>query len=906
MKRRNSFERESHSPIGRFSDEEYGVTNKKSYFNRRVSNIADAINSAAPVVDQFLETANHQDLEAVVNMAESIISNDHFDVPDSTLEHFYDGDEYWDEENCQKEGICCPKFYRLFRHYSPKLHSHLNHQHAHFSNGLHSMGEFHHANHNYSIYHDEDCNRKLHLNKFPNSLFFSQAHQGLANVCNSLQKYQPFFNVGNYQYNNKCRDYNNICDQKYLEDKKCEKRYWKVSRFNIPILPMPDLKNDCFKNKVYYPFGYHYLKHYNLKKFLPYLPHYYRGKKNCKTECKEMDRCKSRDTHDEPHEHFTEYYSEFDNLHPPNQDSIPNNQYINYDVKNNYEKRHPSYHINAKPCDPILRLKQPCCKGPIYENPKVPYPHPDNEPYHPGSPDDDCLKIWIEYEFNHKIICQASVFECVDRIVFKLHSVTKNVIVKSAETSDLKYIFLDVPVDKYMVTAEVYFVKYECKKLKSRIVDVIKHLNHKSLDLKFDRPCCHFEYGKKYRQKHVLYENVKHYMIEIGLSEKGGYEEYLKDKKLRCKYKLVRVYCETDCYGYFGKYMSLKYRVVCKNRIPRDQLINVANYFESLDYVDYVSLTPRSVCYLKKHSQQSGRPCHEEHSTFTPDFQSYQAPYLSESYGLNVIKAWEKKKAKGGGTTIRYIGGPVNSLHEDLIGQVLVVGNSHLDPQRGTATAGLCVAKDNKFGITGIANEANFVAYDNVLIDDLDRIANPGDILVIGMEFHRSGFCLPVSENLGIWQRIQIAQYRGALILQSAGTGGVDLSSGYVFIDHGDNGVLTVGSAETNGHRDKITNFNHASSAVSALGDHITTTGYGDLFDEGEYRKYTQTFGGPAAALGQVAGAISIIHGYLLERGISLNNWEMRKLLLKFGYNNGATGIGVRPNVFRILEHFNC
>lgn len=515
----------------------------------------------------------------------------------------------------------------------------------------------------------------------------------------------------------------------------------------------------------------------------------------------------------------------------------------------------------------------------------------------------ECLKICIPYEFNGCVIAKLTINESVNEVIYSLHSVTKNIIVASKTSNKMSVVFHDVPVDTYKVSAEINYKHYQPKVCTSQELDVGCHLKNKRYNLIHAKPCEKFRYGEKYKQIHTLYDNVDDYFIEVGFNENRGYECFLNDYPISSRYQFTKAYEQHHPHREEEYAEFLKHRYILRTEVSRKELVNVANLFDSLPYVDYTSITPKRICFLRSEENHVLRRVECCEHTRTPDFTDRQKLQLSS---LNVLDAW-KNNYFGEDVTIRMVSLGTNQNHEDLNGRVIKRNKHkgrHVYSERGTATAGVVVANDNHIGVTGIAHESKFYAYENLCLEKFEDEFAPGDIVIVSLELLKNDYWVPVSDNLGIWLRLKLASDRGMIVLQSAGFGNLDLSSGLAFNNHGDSGAVTVGALGGNNCRDKHTNYNHSSSVWTAGGQNVTTTGYGDLYDGGEDRRYTLSFGGSPASLAQVSGAIALIQSKLQKKGISASVWEMRELVKMFSDSCTLnTGLGVRPNVYETIRH---
>ncbi|MEN5239606.1 MULTISPECIES: S8 family serine peptidase [Pseudomonas] len=391
------------------------------------------------------------------------------------------------------------------------------------------------------------------------------------------------------------------------------------------------------------------------------------------------------------------------------------------------------------------------------------------------------------------------------------------------------------------------------------------------------------------------------------------------------------------------------YRIEQPDSMLNDTFVALGWTLSSLDYVLSVQLLPKvagssllglgaagllatlftgGVVVLGNRANENARP--------TPDFEALQT-YLDEpgttTKGLNVRQAWERKVA-GKGVRIHLTDGGLSKDHEDLPGSTqlhVVVAGPNDDLVHGTGAAGLLVAKANGFGTTGIAHGAQLYVYHNrsanlQTLKALMRLVLPGDVVAFNREVEATGMPgtrLPTLHSQLWWQLIQGLNARGAVVVCAAGNGhradnaavgavkgrGVDLSAWPHFDNHGDAGAIVVGACHSwSGEPSEWSNFRYPYRMLNGWGDGVVTLGAlhdRDLQDKsGTNRDYTDFYNGTSAATPMVAGALSLIQAYAIERHhIYLNGDQMHLLVMKSGYQDatlpGETKLpmGARPNV---------
>lgn len=337
-------------------------------------------------------------------------------------------------------------------------------------------------------------------------------------------------------------------------------------------------------------------------------------------------------------------------------------------------------------------------------------------------------------------------------------------------------------------------------------------------------------------------------------------------------------------------------------KIPRDKLIQVAQELDASKCIDYTSITPLSVFKSADKENKYGLCDNHVQHCGERDLEAKQL-YLGPHPGLNVLEAW-----KYDATGYRSVTHMIDSgfyPHVDLChNNVLVDSDRGRDPEHGVATAGIVCGDKNGFGVTGIAYSGRYVVHDTTRLIDAHRIAEPGQVLAINVEFElylpHGRYVLPVTDNLGLWIRFACAAEFGSIIMCNAGNGGLDLYHCQMFNDHGDSGANLVAAVDSMTLKPtEKTNRNHRSIVFNAWGNCVTTCGYGPLkVSKYPNAVYTENYQGTSAALPQCVGVVSVLLAKLKSLNITLNCWELRKLILMFGDTQNVTlGAGTLPNL---------
>ncbi|HDS1734243.1 S8 family serine peptidase [Pseudomonas sp. BP8] len=326
-----------------------------------------------------------------------------------------------------------------------------------------------------------------------------------------------------------------------------------------------------------------------------------------------------------------------------------------------------------------------------------------------------------------------------------------------------------------------------------------------------------------------------------------------------------------------------------------------------------------------------------ENARPTPDFEALQA-YLDEPgrryRGMNIRKVWQQQ-ATGKGARVHFSDAGLYPEHEELRSHpnLKIVGlEPNTDPEHGTASLGILMAKANGFGVTGICHEAEVYFYNSEAHDShgypqtlKNMLANvkAGDIVAINRQtanINVLGTFLPTVHQQAWWDAIQALTQRGAVVVAAAcnGTGvsdpkvgthrgyGVDLSHCSFFEDHGDAGAILIGACQSwDGKPHQYSNHSYRYRMLNAWGDSVVTLGYGALQHKPDHvRDYTDNYAGTSSATPLVAGALSLIQSYAMEQHhVYLNANQLHLLVMQSGYQDATLPdtqvlpMGNRPNV---------
>lgn len=219
------------------------------------------------------------------------------------------------------------------------------------------------------------------------------------------------------------------------------------------------------------------------------------------------------------------------------------------------------------------------------------------------------------------------------------------------------------------------------------------------------------------------------------------------------------------------------------------------------------------------------------------------------------------------------------------------------------------------------------------------KFAKPGDILLLEMHaIGPSGKFIAMNWWPDNFLAIKEATERGIIVVAAAGNGNENLdapifnrpSPGFppewrnpFNRSLADCGEILVGAGAppegTHGRnhgpdRSRLSFSNYGLSVdAQGYGREVTTIGYGDLFNQGINRLYTDTFSGTSSASPIVTASIASIQGILKAKGKPMmNSKQFRELLRSTGSFQQAgpnspinQRIGNRPNILEMYQKVN-
>jgi serine protease len=329
------------------------------------------------------------------------------------------------------------------------------------------------------------------------------------------------------------------------------------------------------------------------------------------------------------------------------------------------------------------------------------------------------------------------------------------------------------------------------------------------------------------------------------------------------------------------------------------------------------------------------QPVPETAQTGTPNLQpeqGYLNPASAAPQGVDAFYAWTFAGGRGQGVRIVDVEFAWRVSHEDFPAFFYQGGTQSTsvpDRDHGTAVVGEMVARDNGFGVTGIANQAQIGYHSTFGITAAAAInaaaiaaGSPNGVVLI--ELHQpgpatpnspcgcSGRCdyVPMEHTQAEYDAIATATANGTVVVEAGGNGATNLDDpvyGNLFNRSvRDSGAILVGASESNSRTPTcFTNFGSRID-VHGWGENVVTTGYGDRFTGGTPdREYTAVFNGTSSASPIVTGAVADIQGKVIaDRRGALAPRTIRQLLRDTGTPQVADPrqIGPLPDLRRAIN----
>lgn len=313
----------------------------------------------------------------------------------------------------------------------------------------------------------------------------------------------------------------------------------------------------------------------------------------------------------------------------------------------------------------------------------------------------------------------------------------------------------------------------------------------------------------------------------------------------------------------------------------------------------------------------------------TPDLTRAQFYLQPAPRGVGAVDAWNLPGGRGQNVKVIDIEVSYENRHEDLGEPFYLGANPQAETHHGTAVLGVIRGLGNEFGMTGIAPDARMGFFgfiegeqgdvDRKYIEGINRAIResaarlePGDVLV--MEQHMYGpdgnRFTAVEYWPEIFAELKKVTDKGIHCVQAAGNGGSNFDApvyqGAFDLSKRDSGCIIVGAGNPGNHERLF--FSNYGSRIDAFGygEGVATMGYGDLFNGGVTRQYTEAFSGTSSATPVVAGAVAVVSSIAKAQGRLITPREMRDALRRTGTPQGprtrGSRIGNLPNIAEMLR----
>lgn len=313
----------------------------------------------------------------------------------------------------------------------------------------------------------------------------------------------------------------------------------------------------------------------------------------------------------------------------------------------------------------------------------------------------------------------------------------------------------------------------------------------------------------------------------------------------------------------------------------------------------------------------------------TPSYTNLQG-YRGPNPGVNMTAAWALGSARGAGIKIADCEYGYHPSHEDLCGVIMEPGQT-VSPfvaengwdHHGTAVLGELIGRDNGYGCTGLAPDAQPYFFPESTVEEGGRrvtaIANAiatvdaGDVVLLEMQTGINGGDYgPAELDPAVWLVVKSGTDAGVIVVAAAGNGAQNLDSSFYdeYRSRGDSGAIIVGAGTANTAHQPLGFSTYGNRVnVQGWGESVVSTGYGDLAQHGGdvNQSYTSFFSGTSSASPIVAASVASVQSYAVTSlGRRLTPLEMRNLLIETGTPQGAgVHIGPLPNVAAAIQQLS-
>lgn len=288
----------------------------------------------------------------------------------------------------------------------------------------------------------------------------------------------------------------------------------------------------------------------------------------------------------------------------------------------------------------------------------------------------------------------------------------------------------------------------------------------------------------------------------------------------------------------------------------------------------------------------------------TSDLTMHQG-YLGKDPGMDVQYAWDQG-GDGSHVSVRLLEYALNTAHEEYLDRnikfeenVVVNDTAYQWSGHGTNTAGAIYAHRGRYGVSGIAHNANgLTLYPEWLRTGWDRpdavaraidAADVGDVLVYEMQYIDANYhYVPAEYDPIIWDLTKAATDQGLVVVAAAGNGSVNLDHALHndYNNLGDSGAIIVGaSVPDTTHATHVFSTHGSRVNINSWGSTVTTTG-GNAFVFGDdpNQGYSVSYAGTSSATAVAGGAVAALQSFYYKyTGEYLTSVEMRNVLVNTG-----------------------
>jgi len=373
-----------------------------------------------------------------------------------------------------------------------------------------------------------------------------------------------------------------------------------------------------------------------------------------------------------------------------------------------------------------------------------------------------------------------------------------------------------------------------------------------------------------------------------------------------------------------------------------EDLVAAVNRLNALDEVEVAYPAPLPV------PMSAGLPVADDTTSpppASPNLEGRQMYALPAGQGgIDAVHARSIPGGDGSGVRVADIEYSWNWQHEDLkkltvAGTWIRQGSRITDPfndnGHGTAVLGEMVGDANGYGVRGLVNGAT-PHYVNVTSPETgynpanavvlaSRKLSAGDVILIEQQFPGpspcTGFVAP-EWIPSIYDAVSSAVRRGIHVVQTAGNGNVNLDDTRCFGSpfpggRPDSGSIIVGAGSPwptawcsmrQAARSRLGFSTYGRRVnVQGVGQCVTSTGYGDIYNGGGNALYTGRFSGTSSSAPIVTAAVAALSGIAKARGKTITPQAMRSLLVETGTPQvGNTGhIGPLPDLRAAIERLD-